>query len=241
MKLNCIIVDDEPVARKLLEEYIGDTDFLQLTGKAENPVKANLLLSAAKTDLIFLDINMPKMTGIEFLRTSVDLPLTIMTTAYTEYAIEGYELDVVDYLVKPFSYERFFKACIKAKEYYELKNIQVSSSTNKQQVDYFFVKCNGCIEKLFYKEVVYIEARLNYIMLHTEDKNFLVYATMKNIAEQLPENIFLKIHKSTIINRNKIKSVEGNQINLGKVTVTISQSLQGTVIKEILKEKVVKR
>src|SRR5690349_5905850 len=121
MKLNCIIVDDEPVARKLLEEYVEDVDFFQLIGKAENPVKANALLNNNKVDLMFLDINMPKMTGIEFLRTSASLPLTVLTTAYTEYAIEGFELDVLDYLVKPFSFERFLKACNKAKEYFELQ------------------------------------------------------------------------------------------------------------------------
>src|SRR5689334_24798880 len=105
MKMNCIIVDDEPVARKLLEEYVEDVPFFHLMGKAENPVKANVLLNENKIDLIFLDINMPKMSGIEFLRSSNYLPLTILTTAYTEYAIEGFELDVVDYLVKPFSFE----------------------------------------------------------------------------------------------------------------------------------------
>jgi two-component system, LytTR family, response regulator len=238
MKLNCIIIDDEPVARKLLEEYIGDTDFLQLTGKAENPIKATTLLNNNKADLLFLDINMPKMSGIEFLRSSVELPLTIMTTAYTEYAIEGFELNVLDYLVKPFSYERFLKACTKAKEYYELKNNQLD---NTAALDYFFVKCDGRIEKILYDELVYVEAMLNYVVLHTENRKLIVYLTMKSIAEQLPENIFLKIHKSTIVNINKIKSIEGNEIYLGKAKVTISQSLHENVMKEILKGKMIKR
>jgi|SRR5579871_4520816 len=241
MKLNCIIVDDEPVARKLLEEYISDTDFLQLVGKAENPVKASALLTENKTDLLFLDINMPKMSGIEFLRSAKELPLTIMTTAYTEYAIEGFELNVLDYLVKPFSYERFLKACTKAKEYYELKNTKINDTTNNIHANYFFVKCDGRIEKVLYEELVYVEAMLNYIVLHTQDKKLMVYLTMKNIAEQLPENIFLKIHKSTIVNINKIKSIEGNEINLGKAKVVISQGLQENVMKEILKGKMIKR
>jgi DNA-binding LytR/AlgR family response regulator len=241
MKLSCIIIDDEPMARKLLEEYIGDTDFLQLTGKAENPIKAKELLNNNKADLLFLDINMPKMSGIEFLRSSTELPLTIMTTAYTEYAIEGFEMNVLDYLVKPFSYERFLKACIKAKEYYELKNRQTENTDNTQQPDYFFVKCNGRIEKIFYDELVYVEAMLNYIVLHTETRKLIVYLTIKSIAEQLPENVFLKIHKSTIVNINKIKSIEGNEINTGKAKVTISQNLHETVMKEILKGKMMKR
>jgi len=238
MKLNCIIIDDEPVARKLLEEYILDTDFLQLAGKAENPIKATALLNTIKADLIFLDINMPKMNGIEFLRTSIDLPLTIMTTAYTEYAIEGFELNVLDYLVKPFSYERFLKACVKAKEYYQLKNKQPEDQSSP---DYFFVKCDGRIEKILYDELVYVEAMRNYVVLHTENRKLVVYLTMKGIAEQLPENIFLKIHKSTIVNIHKIKSIEGNEINVGKAKVIISQSMHEAVMKEILKGKMIKR
>ncbi len=241
MKLNCIIVDDEPVARKLLEEYIEDVDFLQLVGKAENPVKAAVLLSSNKTDLLFLDINMPKMNGMEFLRSLTVLPLTIMTTAYTEYAIEGFELDVVDYLVKPFSYERFLKACTKAKEYYELKNRQTENTGNEPDLNYFFVKCNGRIEKILYDELVYVEAMLNYVVLHTEDRKLICYLTIKGIAEQLPGSIFLKVHKSTIVNINKIKSIEGNQINMGKAKVAISQNLHEVVMKEILKDKMIKR
>jgi DNA-binding LytR/AlgR family response regulator len=241
MKLSCIIIDDEPMARKLLEEYIGDTDFLQLTGKAENPIKAKELLNNNKADLLFLDINMPKMSGIEFLRSSTELPLTIMTTAYTEYAIEGFEMNVLDYLVKPFSYERFFKACTKAKEYYELKNRPAENKNDSPVPDYFFVKCDGRIEKIFYDELVYVEAMLNYVVLHTETRNLIVYLTIKSIAEQLPENVFLKIHKSTIVNINKIKSIEGNEINTGKAKVTISQNLHESVMKEILKGKMMKR
>jgi len=241
MKLSCIIIDDEPMARKLLEEYIGDTNFLQLIGKAENPIKAKELLYNNKADLLFLDINMPKMSGIEFLRSSTELPLTIMTTAYTEYAIEGFEMNVLDYLVKPFSYERFLKACTKAKEYYELKNRQTENTGNTQQPDYFFVKCDGRIEKILYDELVYVEAMLNYVVLHTETRKLIVYLTIKSIAEQLPENVFLKIHKSTIVNINKIKSIEGNEINTGKAKVSISQNLHETVMKEILKGKMMKR
>ena len=229
------------MARKLLEEYIGDTDFLQLTGKAENPIKAGELLKNNKADLLFLDINMPKMNGIEFLRSSTELPLTIMTTAYTEYAIEGFELNVLDYLVKPFSYERFLKASTKAKEYYELKNRQTENISNDSQPDYFFVKCDGRIEKILYDELVYVEAMLNYVVLHTENRRLIVYLTIKSIAEQLPENIFLKIHKSTIVNINKIKSIEGNEINIGKAKVIISQNLHESVMKEILKGKMMKR
>jgi len=239
MNLNCIIVDDEPMARKVLEEYIEDVDFLTLSGKAENPVKATALLDNNKVDLMFLDINMPRMSGIDFLRSALKLPLTIMTTAYTEYAIEGFELDVLDYLVKPFSFERFLKAAIKAKEYCELQN--KPTTTLNESNNYFFVKCNGKIEKIFYEELIYVEAMLNYVILHMADKKLIVYLTIKSIAEQLPETIFLKIHKSTIINTSKIKSIEGNEIDMGKAKVVISQNLHDNVMKEILKDKMLKR
>ena len=244
MIIQCIIVDDEPVARKLLEEYIGDIGFLQLAGKAENPLKAHSLLDSQRVDLMFLDINMPKMSGIDFLRTSADLPMTILTTAYTDYAIQGFELDVLDYLVKPFSFDRFYKACYKAKEYFELEGLRdrpQGTSPPPAAPDFFFVKCEGRIEKVLHEELLYVEAMLNYVVLHTETRRLIVYLTIKGIMEQLPQDRFIRIHKSTIINVNKIKSIGGNEINMGKATVIISQALQESVMKEILKDRMLKR
>jgi DNA-binding LytR/AlgR family response regulator len=249
MKLTCIIVDDEPVARKLLEEYIGDIDFLELVGKAENPLKANALLAANRVDLLFLDINMPKLNGIEFLRSTPSLPPAIMTTAYIEYAIEGFELDVLDYLVKPFSFERFLKACNKARDFYALKRhagdrektTTAPAASPSADETYFFVKCDGRIEKVMYDELVYVEAMLNYVILHTETKKMIVYLTIKSIAEQLPPSTFLKIHKSTIVNMDKIKSIEGKELDMGKTRVIISQGLQDEAMKAILKDRMIKR
>jgi DNA-binding LytR/AlgR family response regulator len=241
MKLNCLIIDDEPVARKVLEEYIEDIDFIELAGKAEDPVKATAILNNTVVDLMFLDINMPRISGIEFLRTSRSLPMTIMTTAYAEYAIEGFELDVLDYLVKPISFERFLKACHKAKDYYQLQKNNREDQLAETQHDYFFVKCDGKIEKVFYEELIYIEALQNYIVLHTTSRKMMVYLTIKGILEKLPSSVFLKIHKSHIINVNKIKSIEGNEINLGNTKVVISQNLYEETIKGILKDKMIKR
>jgi DNA-binding LytR/AlgR family response regulator len=230
--MNCIIVDDEPGARRLLEEYIEDIDFLQLVGKAENPLKANALLSSQQVELLFLDVNMPKMSGIEFLRSLSKVPPTILTTAYTEYAIEGFELDVLDYLVKPISFDRFLKACNKAREYQQLP---------AAAAEYFFVKCDGKIEKVAYNELVFVEAMLNYVVLHTDTRKMIVHLTMKAITEQLPSRLFLKIHKSTIINIEKVKSIDGNEVDLGKNKVVISQSLQESVVKEIIRDRMLKR
>ncbi len=180
------------------------------------------------------------MSGIDFLRSASKLPATILTTAYSEYAVEGFELNVLDYLVKPFSFERFLKSATKAKEYIELQNkpatVQIDQSNN-----YFFVKCNGKIEKVLYDDLIYVEAMLNYIVLHTADKKMIVYLTIKSIAEQLPGKLFLKIHKSTIINISKIKSIEGNIIDMSSAKVIISQNMHEAVMKEIVKDRMLKR
>jgi DNA-binding LytR/AlgR family response regulator len=241
MKLKCIIVDDEPIARRLLQEYIEDIDFLELAGIAENPLKANTILAQQTIDLMFLDINMPKLTGIEFLRASANLPMVIMTTAYAEYATEGFELDVMDYLVKPFSFERFLKACNRARDYHTLKNTTPLTSSTGNTADYFFVKCDGIIEKVLYNDLVYVEAMLNYIVLHTEKRKMMVYLTIKSIAEQLPADVFLKVHKSYIINLRKVTSIQGNEISLGHAKVTISQHFYEKAMKDILKNRMIKR
>ncbi len=241
MKLKCIIVDDEPIARKLLQEYIEDIDFIELAGVAENPLKANTLLAQQQIDLLFLDINMPRLTGIQFLRASSNLPMVIMTTAYAEYAAESFELDVMDYLVKPFSFERFLKACNRARDYHLLKNPAVTASATNNAADHFFVKCDGIIEKVLYSDLVYVEAMLNYVVLHIETRKMVVYLTIKSIAEQLPADTFLKVHKSYIVNLNKIKSIQGNEISLPNAKVTISQNFYDGVMKEIVKDKMLKR
>jgi DNA-binding LytR/AlgR family response regulator len=211
-------------------------------GKAENPLKANAILNTQQVDLMFLDVDMPKMSGMEFLRSIPSLPLAIMTTAYTEYAIQGFELDVLDYLVKPISFERFLKACNKAREYFAASSASATSATGTTApADFFFVKCDGKIEKVFHEELIYVEAMLNYVVLHTETRKLIVHHTIKGIAEQLPGQHFLKIHKSTIINISKVKSIEGNEINLGKSKVIISQNLQESVIKEIIQDRMLKR
>jgi DNA-binding LytR/AlgR family response regulator len=238
-KLNCVIIDDEPIARKIIEEYIADIDFLDLTGKAENPVKAASLLSETRVDLIFLDINMPRLNGIEFLRSSSNLPAVIITTAYPEYALEGFALDVLDYVVKPVSFERFLKACNKAKNYFDLK--MKADEIEKSKADHFFIKCDNSIEKIFYDDLLYVEGLLNYVVLHTVSGKMMVYMTIKSMLEQLPQELFIKVHKSYIINLEKIKGIEGNTIKIGNTNIAISQNLKDEVLKKILKDKLIKR
>jgi DNA-binding LytR/AlgR family response regulator len=222
-----------------LQEFIEEIDYLELTGQAENPLKAMSLLNNNDIDVIFLDINMPKISGIDFLKSSKTNANIIMTTAYAEYAVEAYGLDVLDYLVKPIAFDRFLKACNKAKEIQEFKNrtTELLYKTN----DHFFIKYNNQIEKVFYNDLVYAEAMLNYVMLYTNTKKMMVYITIRSLEEQLPSDIFIKVHKSFIVNVNKIKSIEGNILDIGIEKITISQSLREKVINEIIKDKMIKR
>jgi DNA-binding LytR/AlgR family response regulator len=239
MKLKCIIVDDEPIARKILQEFVEEIEYLELAGQAENPLKAMVLLGEQDIDIIFLDINMPKINGVDFLKSSKTNANIIMTTAYPEYAVEAYGLDVLDYLVKPIAFERFLRACNKAKEVRELKK-ESKAKVNKT-ADHFFIKFNNQIEKIFYDDLIYAEAMLNYVMLYTRTNKMMVYITIKSLEEQLPPEIFLKVHKSFIVNINRIKSIEGNLLDIGNAKITISQNLKEKVINEIIRDKMIKR
>ena len=238
MKLKCIIIDDEPIARKVLREFVEELDYLDLIGEAENPLSALLVIKEQDPDIIFLDINMPKLNGIDFLRNTRTHASIIMTTAYTDYAVEAYELNVLDYLVKPIAFERFVKACQKVLEFRLYKR---QSALPHETEDHFFIKSNNLIEKVYYNDLLYAEAMLNYVMLHTIQKKMMVYVTIKSLEEQLPANLFIKVHKSFIVNRNKIKSIEGNLLDVGGKQITISQNLREKVMNEIVKDKIIRR
>lgn len=237
MKLNCLVVDDEPVARDILKDYITDVDFLTFVGMAENPIKASLMLENNSVDLLFLDINMPKMNGIEFLRMSKSLPSTVLTTAYAEYSLDGFELNVLDFLLKPFSFNRFLKAAFKAKERHE----KMKSANTFAEQDSFFVKSEGRIERIRYEELICVEAMENYVVLHTTTGKRIAYLTLKMMEEQLPKSFFIKIHKSMIINLQKVKSIYGKVVDLGTMQCAISQNLFEDVMQEILQGRLLKR
>lgn len=237
LKMNCLIVDDEPLARKGLEEYVREIDFLHLVGQCENPVKAASMMGEHQVDLLFLDIHMPKLTGIEFLKTIRNPPLVVMTTAFPEYAVEGYSLDVTDYLVKPISFERFMKAARKAYEIFSLKRMAGQSESQ----DYFFVKSESVFEKIFYRDVLFIESLQNYTIIHTSERKLIAYLTLSGIESQLPKDQFLKVHKSYIISIAAVSRIEGNGIAIGKATIPISRNLREEVVKQILGNKLFRR
>lgn len=239
MMLNCVIIDDEPIARKLLQEYIEEIDFLRLAGTAENPLKIAGLLATQNVDLIYLDINMPKMTGMEFLRSTPNLPMVILTTAYEQYALEGFEMAVIDYLVKPFPLERFLKASRKALEYKLLKDRQYPN--NDPNSEYIFVKSEGKLERVILDDLISIQAMANYVILHTIKGRLIVYLTIKGILGNLPPEKFLQVHKSYIVNLNKVNSINGNIIYLGNEQAPIGQSFYDAVMDKLLKGRFLKR
>jgi|SRR5688572_17516012 len=241
MQINCIIIDDEPLARKGLKEYIGDVDFLQLAGEFENPVKATQVLSSGNVHLIFLDIQMPKITGLEFLKSLQHAPPVIFTTAFPQYALDGFDLNALDYLVKPISFERFLKAVMKAKEYYEVRQKNTSASETGPSPLYFFIKADTKLVKLDYDEILFVEALQNYVTIQTTAKKYITYLTFKSVEEYLPSERFIKTHKSFIVAASKIDTIEGNEIRIGNHHIPISRNLKEEVMGKLLKGKFLKR
>lgn len=229
MKLRCIIVDDEPFARNGLAEDISVIEFMEVTGIADSALKAMELLAKQTPDLIFLDIEMPKINGFDLLRSLEQPPMIILTTAYSNYAPESYDAGVIDYLLKPISFNRLLKACQKAKDVHMLQ----TSNPTQVITDYFFVKSNGRQEKIFLTELLYVEAADNYIILHTTEKKLLVYHTLKSMEQYLSPSRFIKVHKSFIVAFDKVTSVAGNQLFIGAHTIPVGRNFREAVTERV--------
>lgn len=241
IKLNAVIIDDEPLARKGLKEYIADVEFLQLIGEFDSPLKAMELMSRGEVQLLFLDIQMPKITGLDFFKSLQQAPPVIFTTAYPQYALDGFELNALDYLVKPISFDRFLKAALKAKEYYELRqqNKQIASDSSLQKD--FFIKADNQLVRIAFDDLLFVEALQNYVCVHTATKKYISYLTMRSVEEYLPAGQFIKTHKSFIVNAAKIDSIEGNEIRIAAHKIPISRNEKEDVMEQLLKNKFLKR
>ena len=238
MIINCIIIDDEPLARKGLKEYIADFDFLALAGAFDSPLKATEMISSGQVQLLFLDIQMPKITGLDFFKSLQNPPPVVFTTAYPQFALDGFEVNALDYLVKPVSFERFLKASLKAREYYEVreKNLTEASSS-----EFFFIKADNKLVKLLIDEVLFVEAMQNYVMINTSGKKYITYLTFKALEDYLPADKFLKVHKSYIVALSKVDSIEGNEIRIGQHHIPISRNQKEEVMDKLLKNRFLKR
>ncbi|PSK88868.1 LytR/AlgR family response regulator transcription factor [Taibaiella chishuiensis] len=247
-QLNCLIVDDEPLAQEVLAAHIAKIPSLNLVQQCSNAMEAFEALHKNTIDLIFLDINMPVVSGLSFLRSLKDPPAVILTTAYTEYAMEGYELDVVDYLLKPVPFDRFFKAVKKASQQlsHTGRNVpvlqddaplslpvqQTVTQVNTTEKNYFFIKADGKLVKVNYADIRYIEGMKDYLKIHCVNQSIVSHHTMKAMEEQLPSDKFMRVHKSYIIALGAIKSIDGNIITLDmdKAEIPLGSSFRDALL-----------
>lgn len=229
MILKTLIIDDEPLAHNVIRKYAEDIKYIEIKGFCKDAIEAIEILEKQSIDLIFLDINMPKLSGIEFLKTLKNPPLVILTTAYTEYAMEGYELNVLDYLVKPFSFARFLKAVQKAEHQVQL----TQKSTIEDKVGSVFIKSNKKTYQVKFSEIIYIEGLGDYIKIYTEKSHLVTNISMKKMEELLPSNEFHRIHKSHIVNLMKIIAIEGNMVELANIKLTIGSNYRADFFSRI--------
>src|ERR1700744_23041 len=232
-KITCIITDDEPFARKGLLGYIENLDFLELKGVCEDALQLSNMLQQNPVDLLFLDIQMPHITGVEFIRALSNPPKVIFTTAYEQYALQGFELDVMDYLLKPISYERFLKTAWKARDYFALR--ENKSAENSPAVPYIFIKANGKLEKLNFDEILFIEGMENYVAVHLADRKLITHSTIKSLVEKLPQGQFIQTHKSFVVSIDKIDTIDGNTLHIKKHQVPVSKYLRDEVLGKIVR------
>lgn len=225
MEINAIIVDDEPLAQNVIEQYSLKIPGLKIIGKCNDAICAHEFLSQQDVDLVFLDINMPKMSGISFLKNMQHPPHVIFTTAYSEYALEGFELNAIDYLKKPFSFERFTKAYFKAEEIIRLKKNQ-SQNVVQIEKDFLFVKSNKKTIKIKYADICFIEGLGDYIKIHTVNDKIVTNLSMKKILSLLPPPFFFRIHKSFIIAIEKIELIEGNLVKINGTKIPIGNNFR---------------
>ena len=237
--INCIIVDDEPHAIEVLDHYVKQTPHLELVGTFTNPIEALQLVGERKIDLVFLDIQMPEISGIDFVKAIQGKCKVILTTAYSEFALEGYDLYVVDYLLKPIRLPRFLAAVQKAVEQIHAMS---ESSSHETDNDYIFVKTEskGKLLKINLEDIDYIESMKNYVAIHRCGQKTLVYTSMKELEERLPKKQFIRVHKSYIISISRITGIEGSLVRLKNVTaeILIGESYKADLM-EIIKGKMI--
>jgi len=236
MKLSCLIIDDEEIAARGVEQYARQVPYIDVIRVCSSALEAMEAITNGMVDIIFLDIQMPKLTGLQFLRSLKNPPLVVIISAYPDYALEGFELEVIDYIVKPFSFERFLKACNKCKEYFDLKNRPTAPGD-----DYFFIKANNRIEKIMINDVLFVESLENYINIYTQQKKYLTLVGLNVIESYLDGRQFIKVQKSYIVSKSKIDSIDGNTICIGAHRIPVSRKWRDEIMAGILSNNFLKR
>jgi len=234
--IRCLVVDDEPLALHIVEDYISKVPFLQLVKSTTNPIEALTLVQEGNVDLVFLDVQMPELTGIQFLKIANGKAKVILTTAYPEYALEGYELDVVDYLLKPIAFDRFFKSVQKAQGVLQPSikppaNPEPMQQQNDFLSDFIFVKSEHKIQKVYLRDILFIEGLKDYISIFTAAERIITLQNMKKMEDALPEKHFIRVHKSYIVSLNKIDSIERSRIWIGEKIIPVGDTYRDPFFK----------
>ncbi len=237
MAMQCLVVDDEPLAIKVMKQFIDQFEDLTIVATCQNAMEAFKFLGGHPIDLIFLDINMPTIDGLDFLKSLQNPPMVIITTAYREYAVEGFELDVLDYLVKPISFQRFLKAISKAKEVYTTKNEAINTENNvlESQKAHIFLKVDKKMVKIYLNEILYVESLKDYVRVRTVYEDFITHQNLNGMAKLLPGEHFIRIHKSYTVAMDKVKAIDGNCVEIGGKLIPIGRSYRKAAKEKILK------
>lgn len=231
--IRCLVVDDEPLALNILEDYISKMPFLQLVKATTNPIEALTLVQEGAVDLVFLDVQMPELTGIQFLKISNGKAKVILTTAYPQYALEGYELDVVDYLLKPIAFDRFYKAVQKVQGILQptaqpiaapSPHVQAQQQQQDFMNDFIFVKTEHKIQKVYLHDILFIEGLKDYISIFTTSERIITLQNMKKMEDALPEKYFIRVHRSYIVSLDKIDSIERSRIFIGDKIIPVGDT-----------------
>lgn len=238
--IKCLVVDDEPLALHILEDYISKVPFLELVKATTNPIEALTLVQDGGIDLVFLDVQMPELTGLQFLKISNGRAKVILTTAYPQYALEGYELDVVDYLLKPIAFDRFFKSAQKAQLTINPAVTKTVVKEEPQQAqyddfmsDFIFVKTEHKIQKVYLHDIMFIEGLKDYISIFTPEERIITLQNMKKMEDALPEKHFIRVHKSYIVALNKIDSIERSRISIADKVIPIGDTYRDAFFDKI--------
>ena len=233
--IRCLVVDDEELARTLLENYIARVPGLEPIAFCANPLEAMNILRKETVDLLFLDIQMPELTGIEFLRTLQQKPVVVFTTAYADYALEGYSLDVTDYLLKPFSFERFLQAVNKAGAALQAKTAAPAPQSGSQlpEKDYLLIKADHKVHRIKYGDIIYIQSMREYVAFHTDNGRILSLNSLKQLEEELPPERFIRVHKSYMVAIGRINTMEGNLLHVGKEKIPVGANYRDALVKRV--------
>jgi DNA-binding LytR/AlgR family response regulator len=241
--MKCIIIDDEPLAREGMQMHVKNMPQLQLMGSFSNPLDAALTLQQGSIDLVFLDINMPEMNGLDFVKTLVHTPMIVFATAYPQYALDSYELDAVDYLLKPIRFERFVKAVNKAQNYLDLLQSKDLTTNQIESVsqEFIFIKADRKFFKIYFKDINYIEGLKDYVIIHTAERKVITAMNLKTIFDQLPPTIFARISKSYIVNTAHIVSFDQFSVYLKNAELPIGNTFKDAFFRDYVEAKIVKR